>query len=273
MPIPLASAAKVLFKEYQQLQKEPLEGFCIIDADESNIYEWIVAIFGPPSTIYAGGYFKALIKFPGDYPFSPPTFRFTTKMWHPNIYENGEVCISILHPPTNTIQGGELPQERWNPTQSVRTVIMSIISLLNEPNTFSPANVDASIMYRDYTKSTNKDKVQPYLNFVNKTIEDSQKEAVKDGVVIPNDEKEYCIVGRRNSMTSRSSLALGENMNRRETSSRSADSKESKSSSSIFHSYDEYTSSPNEDNDDSSEEQEQLEEDGADMTVDDGVSN
>ena len=46
--------------------------------------------------------------------------------------------------------GGELPGERWNPTQSVRTVLISIISLLNEPNTYSPANVDASVAFRNW---------------------------------------------------------------------------------------------------------------------------
>lgn len=58
MPIPLASAAKMLCKEYQNLQKEPVEGFCIVKVDESDLYEWIVAIFGPPQTLYEGGYFK-----------------------------------------------------------------------------------------------------------------------------------------------------------------------------------------------------------------------
>ena len=44
--------------------------------------------------------------------FSPPSFRFITDMWHPNIYENGDVCISILHPPIDDPQSGELPSER-----------------------------------------------------------------------------------------------------------------------------------------------------------------
>uniref|UniRef100_A0A8B9V8S3 UBC core domain-containing protein n=1 Tax=Anas zonorhyncha TaxID=75864 RepID=A0A8B9V8S3_9AVES len=101
---------------------------------------------------------SAHIKFPIDYPYSPPTFRFLTKMWHPNIYENGDVCISILHPPVDDPQSGELPSERWNPTQNVRTILLSVISLLNEPNTFSPANVDASVMFRKWRDSKGKDK-------------------------------------------------------------------------------------------------------------------
>nr|XP_040146748.1 ubiquitin-conjugating enzyme E2 R1 isoform X2 [Ictidomys tridecemlineatus] len=67
---------------------------------------------------------KARLKFPIDYPYSPPAFRFLTKMWHPNIYETGDVCISILHPPVDDPQSGELPSERWNPTQNVRKQVL-----------------------------------------------------------------------------------------------------------------------------------------------------
>ena len=64
------------------------------------------------------------MKFPSDYPYSPPSVKFLTKMWHPNVYENGDVCISILHPPTDDPQSGEHPSERWNPTQNVRFVMI-----------------------------------------------------------------------------------------------------------------------------------------------------
>ncbi|KAG9338318.1 hypothetical protein JZ751_025989 [Albula glossodonta] len=132
----MPSSQKALMLELKSLQEEPVEGFRITLVEESDLYNWEVAIFGPPNTLYEGGYFKAHIKFPIDYPYSPPTFRFLTKMWHPNIYEliglkldalgpeevlpNGDVCISILHPPVDDPQSGELPSERWNPTQNVR---------------------------------------------------------------------------------------------------------------------------------------------------------
>lgn len=67
-------------------------------------------------------YLQLLMKFPGDYPYSPPSVRFLTRLWHPNVYENGDLCISILHPPVDDPQSGELPSERWNPTQNVRSV-------------------------------------------------------------------------------------------------------------------------------------------------------
>ncbi|XP_072849104.1 ubiquitin-conjugating enzyme E2 R2 isoform X2 [Pogona vitticeps] len=133
----------------------------------------------------------AHIKFPMDYPYSPPTFRFLTKMWHPNIYENGDVCISILHPPVDDPQSGELPSERWNPTQNVRTILLSVISLLNEPNTFSPANVDASVMFRKWRDSKGKDK--EYAEIIRKQVQATKAEAEKDGVKVPTTLAEYCI--------------------------------------------------------------------------------
>ena len=91
----MASSAKALAKELRSLQEEPVEGFKIALVDENNLYDWQVAIFGPPGTLYQGGYFKAHIRFPGDYPYSPPSFRFLSHLWHPNVYENGEVGLCI----------------------------------------------------------------------------------------------------------------------------------------------------------------------------------
>ncbi|MFT7818804.1 hypothetical protein Z043-125243 [Arapaima gigas] len=137
---------------------------------------------------------QARIKFPVDYPYSPPTFRFLSKMWHPNIYENGDVCISILHPPVDDPQSGELPSERWNPTQNVRTILLSVISLLNEPNTFSPANVDASVMYRKWRESKGKDR--EYAEIIRKQVLATKAEAERDGVKVPTTLAEYCVQTR-----------------------------------------------------------------------------
>merc|ERR1711937_1007001 len=85
MPLPLSTSAKVLMRELSSVNEDPIEGFRILHVDDSNIFDWQIAVFGPPGTCYQGGYFKAHIRFPGDYPFSVPSFRFLTKIWHPNI--------------------------------------------------------------------------------------------------------------------------------------------------------------------------------------------
>ncbi|XP_031518071.1 ubiquitin-conjugating enzyme E2 R1, partial [Papio anubis] len=139
------------------------------------------------------GSVQARLKFPIDYPYSPPAFRFLTKMWHPNIYETGDVCISILHPPVDDPQSGELPSERWNPTQNVRTILLSVISLLNEPNTFSPANVDASVMYRKWKESKGKDREYTTSPLVRKQVLGTKVDAERDGVKVPTTLAEYCV--------------------------------------------------------------------------------
>jgi len=189
--MPTTSALRALALEFKSNQEEPVEGFCVKLANDDNLFEWVVSIFGPPCTLYEGGYFKAGLKFPPDYPYSPPSFKFLTKVWHPNVYENGDLCISILHPPVDDPQSGELPCERWNPTQNVRTILLSVISLLNEPNTFSPANVDASVMYRRWKESRGKDK--EYENIIRKQVTASRQEAEKDNVRVPMTIEEYCI--------------------------------------------------------------------------------
>ena len=78
-------------------------------------------------------------------------------MWHPNIYSDGKVCISILHPPgTDAMNSQEKAEERWRPILGVEAVLMSVISMLNDPNIESPANLDASIQFRDDREAYNR---------------------------------------------------------------------------------------------------------------------
>lgn len=102
-----SSATRALALEFKNLQTEPVEGqsFCnlliftkidfsgfTVTTYEDNMYDWRVAIFGPPGTLFGGGYFKARLRFPSNYPYSPPTMRFLTRVLHPNVYD---VRISI----------------------------------------------------------------------------------------------------------------------------------------------------------------------------------
>ncbi|XP_030624538.1 ubiquitin-conjugating enzyme E2G 1b isoform X2 [Chanos chanos] len=134
----------LLRKQLAELNKNPVEGFSAGLIDDDDIYQWEVVVIGPQDTLYEGGFFKAHLNFPHDYPLRPPKMRFITEIWHPNVAKNGDVCISILHEPGEDKYGYEKPEERWLPIHTVETIMISVISMLADPNGDSPANVDAA---------------------------------------------------------------------------------------------------------------------------------
>ncbi|XP_075245192.1 ubiquitin-conjugating enzyme E2 G2-like [Convolutriloba macropyga] len=143
------SALKRLMHEYKQLTLQPPEGIIAGPKDEENFFEWEAYIRGPENSYYENGVFPATITFPTDYPMSPPKMRFTCDLFHPNVYSNGNVCISILHSPGEDPTGYEKSSERWSAVQGVEKILLSVMSMLAEPNDESGANVDASKLYRE----------------------------------------------------------------------------------------------------------------------------
>ncbi|KAI8913551.1 ubiquitin-conjugating enzyme/RWD-like protein [Gorgonomyces haynaldii] len=144
-----STALKRLMNEYKELTLNAPDGITAGPLSESNYYEWEALIQGPDGTPYEGGVFSAVLKFPTDYPLMPPSMKFTCPMWHPNIYPDGRVCISILHPPGDDPLQYEHASERWSPVQSVEKILLSVVSMLAEPNVESGAHVEASKMWRD----------------------------------------------------------------------------------------------------------------------------
>ncbi|KRX44164.1 Ubiquitin-conjugating enzyme E2 G2, partial [Trichinella nativa] len=172
------SALKRLMNEYKQLSQNAPEGIIAGPSDNDNFFEWDCIIIGPPDTYYENGVFQAKLRFPSDYPLSPPKMTFTCEMFHPNIYPDGRVCISILHAPGDDPTGYECAAERWSPVQSVEKILLSVLSMLAEPNVESAANIAAAKMYRDdrqqfekYVKRT----VQDSLGLVEKTSQEQTK--------------------------------------------------------------------------------------------------
>ena len=139
----------LLMKQLKDLRKNPVEGFSAGLKDDANAFEWEIMIIGPPDTLYEGGFFNAIMKFPPDYPNKPPTLRITSEFWHPNVYTDGRVCVSILHPPGDDPNHYESASERWLPIHTVESILLSVISMLSSPNTDSPANIDAAKEFRD----------------------------------------------------------------------------------------------------------------------------
>ena len=139
----------LLQKQFKDLSKEDNLGLSVGLIDENDFYNWSVVLFGPTDTIYEGGFFRALLNFPDDYPNSPPKMKFTSQMFHPNIYPDGNVCISILHKPgKDEFNEQEKEDEKWRPSLGAEEILLSVISMLNDPNCDSPANVDAAVMFR-----------------------------------------------------------------------------------------------------------------------------
>lgn len=138
-------ACKRLMNELQQHRKDPNYFYSLCSRD--NIFEWDFTIIGPPDSLYEYGIFKGTILFPNNYPISPPQVKFSSNMYHPNIYGDGKLCISILHEGVDQF-GYEDKSERWNPSHGIDSIMLSILTLLSEPNFESPANVNISKLYR-----------------------------------------------------------------------------------------------------------------------------
>jgi len=151
-----------LMNEYKALSKETWTHISLVN-DE--VFKWSVGLIVlNPDSLYYGGYFKAIMTFPKNYPFSPPDFRFERPLWHPNVYPDGRLCISILHQPGEDVMSGEAAGERWSPVQRVESVLLSVMSLLDDAEVSSPANVDAGVMLRKdpeaYKERVRQDKVK-----------------------------------------------------------------------------------------------------------------
>ncbi|KAJ3085459.1 Ubiquitin-conjugating enzyme E2 C [Quaeritorhiza haematococci] len=102
--------------------------------DSDNLFSWIGTVTGPAGTVYEGLSFKLSMKFPTSYPYNAPTVRFETPIFHPNVDLAGNICLDIL-------------KDKWSAVYNVQTVLLSIQSLLGEPNNDSPLNTQAADLW------------------------------------------------------------------------------------------------------------------------------
>lgn len=148
----MASAA-LLSRQLKQMQSDrDIPGISCGLVDDNNIFEWeVMLMISDDVKYYGGGFFRARLSFPKEYPHLPPKMKFETPIFHPNttVYANGEVCISILHPPEDDKYGYESASERWTPVQTPESILLSVISMLSSPNDESAANLDAARLWRD----------------------------------------------------------------------------------------------------------------------------
>jgi ubiquitin-conjugating enzyme E2 D/E len=114
----------VRFPELVDLGKDPPAN-CSAGPVGDDMFHWQATIMGPDDSPYAGGVFFLDIHFPADYPFKPPKVHFTTRIYHCNINSNGGICLDIL-------------KDQWSPALTISKVLLSICSLLTDPNPDDP---------------------------------------------------------------------------------------------------------------------------------------
>ncbi|KAF9642738.1 hypothetical protein BDM02DRAFT_3124201 [Thelephora ganbajun] len=126
------SVTKRLSSELMTLMMSSSPGISAFPKSDANLFEWAGTIEGASATIYAGLRFKISISFPPNYPYAAPTIKFDTPCYHPNVdLTGGAICLDIL-------------QDKWSAVYSVQTILLSLQSLLGEPNNASPLNPDAA---------------------------------------------------------------------------------------------------------------------------------
>lgn len=119
---------------------------------KDNIYKWKGVIYGPEDSLYEGAVFELDIELPENYPYSPLKVKFLTPISHVNVNKNGDICLDIL-------------KEKWTSSQNIRSVMLSIILLLSQPNIEDPLNSDLANLYK-----TNK---KQYVDLIKKSCKNT----------------------------------------------------------------------------------------------------
>ncbi|PAA81717.1 hypothetical protein BOX15_Mlig020354g1, partial [Macrostomum lignano] len=135
-------ALKRIAKELHTMQLDP-PPYVSAGPLGDDLYTWQGTIVGPPDTPYENGVFYLRIQFPTDYPFKPPRLQFLTKIYHPNINAHGQICLDIL-------------QKQWSPALTINKVLLSLTSLLAEPNPDDPLVADIGRLYKTNQKEFSK---------------------------------------------------------------------------------------------------------------------
>lgn len=108
-----------------------------------DLFRWHAQIQGPVGCVYEGGSFEVDIRLPKTYPLEPPALTLRTKIFHPNISERGDICLDLL-------------SDEWSPALSLQKVLLSLSSLLTDPNFADPLNASAAQLMRRDRKSYDK---------------------------------------------------------------------------------------------------------------------
>uniref|UniRef100_A0A8I3NFM1 Ubiquitin-conjugating enzyme E2 C n=2 Tax=Canis lupus TaxID=9612 RepID=A0A8I3NFM1_CANLF len=110
--------------------------------ESDNLFKWVGTIHGAADTVYEDLRYKLSLEFPSGYPYSTPTVKFLTPYYHPSVDTQGNICLDIL-------------KDKWSALYDVRTILLSIQSLLGEPNIDSLFNTHAAELWKNPTAFKN----------------------------------------------------------------------------------------------------------------------
>lgn len=127
-------ALRRIAKELKDLERDPPSNVSAGPVGD-DLFQWTGNILGPEDSPYSGGLFELNIKFPPDYPFKPPQISFKTRIYHPNINKSGGICLDIL-------------KDAWSPALTISRVLLSISSLMTDPNPDDPLEPDIANIYK-----------------------------------------------------------------------------------------------------------------------------
>ncbi|KAI5189015.1 ubiquitin-conjugating enzyme E2 I [Nematocida sp. AWRm77] len=115
-----------------------------------DLFNWECTVPGPEGSPFAGHNIHLHIEFFKGYPITPPQAKFLSKVFHPNVYTDGFICLDILG------------NGAWTPSMNIKSILLAISSLLSTPNVDSPANNEAAELY-NRSKSLYSRKVKSFL--------------------------------------------------------------------------------------------------------------
>eukprot|EP00343_Euplotes_focardii_P007421 CAMPEP_0205824322 /NCGR_PEP_ID=MMETSP0206-20130828/20416_1 /ASSEMBLY_ACC=CAM_ASM_000279 /TAXON_ID=36767 /ORGANISM="Euplotes focardii, Strain TN1" /LENGTH=148 /DNA_ID=CAMNT_0053122335 /DNA_START=39 /DNA_END=485 /DNA_ORIENTATION=+ len=135
--------AKRLGREFQTISSSPPGFVKAVQLVADNLFKWRAQIEGPEDSPYKGGVFTMEIEIPNEYPFKPPRVKFLTKVYHPNIKSDGSVCAEILN-------------NNWSPQMKIQEVLLTMSTLLGQPNPDTPLEADIAQQYQNDREKFNK---------------------------------------------------------------------------------------------------------------------